>query len=69
MPTLGWRYLLGISSIPLLLSAISLFWLPESPRYYLSIGKPKMAIEILQKAAKDNKNHFENLQLHESKVT
>ena len=68
MPSLGWRYLLGISSLPVFISAVSLFWLPESPRYYLSTGNTKMASQIIRNAAKENKNELENFELDETQV-
>lgn len=56
MPNLGWRYFLGISSIPIFISAISFYWLPESPRYYLSCNKIKLARKILKQVSDDNKS-------------
>jgi len=58
MPNLGWRYLLGISSIPIFISAVSLIWLPESPRFYLGIHKPDIARKIIKRVSDENKSNL-----------
>ena len=55
MPTLGWRWLLGFSSLPLLVFAVFCAWLPESARYHLASGNPQMAHETLKRIAQENK--------------
>jgi len=54
MPTLGWRYLLGFTSVPLFIFGILCFWLPESARYHLAIGDDESALKTLEKIAEDN---------------
>ncbi|CAD5217517.1 unnamed protein product [Bursaphelenchus okinawaensis] len=54
MQTLGWRWLLLFSSLPLLFFAICCFWLPESARYLMASGKTEEAYQILAKVAKHN---------------
>lgn len=55
MPTLGWRYLLGLSAVPLLfLLAIICFWLPESSRYHVACGEMERATAMLQQVANEN---------------
>ncbi|KAI6188264.1 Synaptic vesicle 2-related protein [Aphelenchoides besseyi] len=54
METMGWRWLLLFSSLPLLIFAICCFWLPESARYMMASGKPEEAYAILQKVAHHN---------------
>ncbi|KAK2155568.1 hypothetical protein LSH36_236g00000 [Paralvinella palmiformis] len=54
MPSLGWRYLLGIAAIPLLIFAISCVWLPESVRYDMACGNHTKALETLKRIAADN---------------
>uniref|UniRef100_A0A914VI39 Major facilitator superfamily (MFS) profile domain-containing protein n=1 Tax=Plectus sambesii TaxID=2011161 RepID=A0A914VI39_9BILA len=54
METLGWRWLLAISSLPLLIFAICCVWLPESPRYDVARGRPDLAYATLQRVALDN---------------
>ena len=48
MPTLGWRYLVGFSTIPLaLFVCMSPFVLPESPFYLASVGdKQRLELEL-----------------------
>nr|CAB3266744.1 synaptic vesicle 2-related protein [Phallusia mammillata] len=55
MPTLGWRWLLGFSSLPLLLFSLACKWIPESPRYNVLSGKPEKAYETLKRIALENK--------------
>jgi MFS family permease len=54
METLGWRWLLLFSSLPLLCFAICCFWLPESARFYMASGKTEEAYAILQRVAHYN---------------
>lgn len=54
MPTLGWRYLFGIASLPLLIFFFACFWLPESPRFDIARGQTDRALETLQRIAADN---------------
>jgi len=65
MPTKGWRWILGISAIPILISAISMFWMPESPRYYLGTGQIKKAKQIISRVARENNNDIGQFQLKE----
>jgi len=58
LPTLGWRWLLGISTIPLALLLLFFPFLPESPRYLLIVGKREEAAELLEKIAKTNKKEL-----------
>ncbi len=55
MPTLGWRYLLFISSIPVLISCVTCAWLPESARFYLANGENNKAIKVLEEVSYINK--------------
>ncbi|XP_029191763.2 synaptic vesicle 2-related protein-like isoform X2 [Acropora millepora] len=55
MPTLGWRWLFFLSSLPLLMFLCLCRLLPESPRFYMAAGKPEKALAILQNIAKENK--------------
>ncbi|KAK2574443.1 Synaptic vesicle 2-related protein [Acropora cervicornis] len=58
MPTLGWRWLLGLLSVPVLVFVFMSYWLPESCRYYLTAGEKEKATRILQKVAKNNKTEI-----------
>ena len=55
MPTLGWRWLLGFSSLPLLIFAVFCAWLPESARFHLASGQPDEAYKTLERISADNK--------------
>ncbi|ETE71635.1 Synaptic vesicle 2-related protein, partial [Ophiophagus hannah] len=54
MPTLGWRWLLILSALPLMLFAILCFWLPESARYDVLTGNQEKAIATLKRIATEN---------------
>ncbi|KAL1129933.1 hypothetical protein AAG570_012877 [Ranatra chinensis] len=54
MPTLGWQWLLALSTAPLLAFACICPWLPESARYHVMSGQPDKALETLQAVAADN---------------
>ncbi|KAH9498682.1 hypothetical protein Btru_004532 [Bulinus truncatus] len=54
MPTLGWRWLLGLSSAPLFAFILTFKALPESPRFYVSRGYTADAMKVLKKMAKEN---------------
>jgi MFS family permease len=55
MPTLGWRWLLGISALPLIIFILLCLWLPESARFHMISKKPELALRVLERVAKDNK--------------
>lgn len=55
MPTLGWRWLLALSTIPLFIFAIFCFWLPESARYDVLTGNQEKALNTLKRIAMENK--------------
>ncbi|XP_068167927.1 synaptic vesicle 2-related protein [Antennarius striatus] len=54
MPTLGWRWLLSLSTIPLFIFAILSFWLPESARYDVLTGNQEKALATLKRIATEN---------------
>ncbi|KAK3603262.1 hypothetical protein CHS0354_007593 [Potamilus streckersoni] len=54
MPTLGWRYLLGLSALPLLVFSVCCFWLPESARFDLTRGNYERALATLHRIAREN---------------
>uniref|UniRef100_A0A182JWA3 Major facilitator superfamily (MFS) profile domain-containing protein n=1 Tax=Anopheles christyi TaxID=43041 RepID=A0A182JWA3_9DIPT len=54
-PTLGWRWLLGLSAAPLFIFAIITPWLPESARYHVTSGQSDKALNTLEQIAKDNR--------------
>ncbi|XP_049942371.1 synaptic vesicle 2-related protein [Schistocerca serialis cubense] len=54
MPTLGWRWLLALSAVPVIVFACVTPWLPESARYHVASGKPEVALATLQQIAHEN---------------
>jgi len=51
----GWRALMIINLLPGVISCIMLYYLPESPKYYLSINEQEKAMEVLEKCCRYNK--------------
>ncbi|XP_005108859.2 putative transporter SVOPL [Aplysia californica] len=56
VPSLGWRYLLAFSSLPVLATCVGLIWIPESARFLAAAGYLDDATTILEGAAKMNKS-------------
>ncbi|XP_046872798.1 synaptic vesicle 2-related protein [Hypomesus transpacificus] len=54
MPSLGWRWLLGLSTLPLFLFAFLSYWLPESARYDVLTGNQEKALATLKRIATEN---------------
>lgn len=54
MPTLGWRWLLGFSAVPLIVFLAFCYWLPESARFHLTSNRPDLALETLKRIAQEN---------------
>ncbi|XP_063220101.1 synaptic vesicle 2-related protein [Bacillus rossius redtenbacheri] len=54
MPTLGWKWLLALSTVPLLIFSLVTPWLPESARFHVATGQTEKALATLQKVASDN---------------
>ena len=54
MPTLGFRWLLIISAIPLLIVVLAAKWMPESPRFNLARGRVDLAQKTLEEIAAQN---------------
>ena len=55
LSTMGWRWLLGISSIPLLGLLLLYPVLPESPYFLAAVGQTQEAQEVLATVARINK--------------
>ncbi|XP_032804853.2 putative transporter SVOPL isoform X2 [Petromyzon marinus] len=55
LPTLGWAWLIRISTIPSFVLLIAFKFIPESARYQVSAAKPDKALLTLAKIAKMNK--------------
>ncbi|XP_049872509.1 organic cation transporter protein-like [Pectinophora gossypiella] len=57
-----WRYLILVTSAPWLL-VVAYYWLlPESPRWLITVGKKKQAIDLLTYIAKKNNRPTENIE-------
>lgn len=61
--SLGWRWFLFISAIPLFILAALYSWVPESPYWLVSKGRFRDAEHILAKAASYNSVDFEGVRL------
>ncbi|XP_020656140.3 putative transporter SVOPL [Pogona vitticeps] len=55
-PTIGWRWLVRIASIPGILLILAFKFIPESARYNVSCGNEKAALATLQWIAKVNRS-------------
>ncbi|CAI5500739.1 unnamed protein product [Closterium sp. Naga37s-1] len=55
LPVLGWRWLIVLSSLPLLLPLLLFPLLPESPRFLLVKSRPSDALAVLQHVARLNR--------------
>ncbi|NWS39976.1 SVOP protein, partial [Probosciger aterrimus] len=53
-PTIGWRWLIRIASIPSILLILVFKFIPESARYNISTGNVEAALATLQRIAKMN---------------
>ncbi len=51
----GWRYMLGSETIPAVLFMITLFFVPESPRWLAGKGRDKEAMNVLEKVNGEEK--------------
>ena len=69
MPKFGWRGLLGVSVIPLLIFLLLCIWLPESARFLMISNKSNMALKTLKRVADDNKKSLPEGSLTDVKVT
>ncbi|KAM9793263.1 synaptic vesicle 2-related protein isoform 2-T2 [Syngnathus typhle] len=54
MPGLGWRWLVGLSAVPMAIFLGFCLWLPESPRFDLLNGNVTKVMATLERIAKDN---------------
>uniref|UniRef100_A0A8D0CET4 SVOP like n=1 Tax=Salvator merianae TaxID=96440 RepID=A0A8D0CET4_SALMN len=55
-PTIGWRWLIRIASVPGLLLLLAFKFIPESARFNVSCGNDKAALATLQWIAKMNRS-------------
>lgn len=45
----GWRWMVGLGALPALLQFCTLFYLPETPRYLVKVGRKAQARTVLKK--------------------
>ena len=57
LPSLGWRWLVVFSQIPMLGCFVVYYWLPESPRFLIMRNRPRKVVEILKYGAQMNGIH------------
>ncbi len=43
----AWRWMLGVAAIPSFIYAVACFWIPESPRWLLGVGRRAQGLEVL----------------------
>lgn len=63
VPTIGWRWLLAIPSISIVLIFVILRYVPESPRYLLVKGNVERSFRILEQVAEENGHDLSGIQL------
>ncbi|XP_066918950.1 synaptic vesicle 2-related protein-like isoform X2 [Clytia hemisphaerica] len=51
---LKWRWYLVIITLPMFFFLFTGFWLPESPRYLMTVGKTDQVMKLLKKMAAEN---------------
>ncbi|XP_041349044.1 putative transporter SVOPL isoform X2 [Gigantopelta aegis] len=68
IPTIGWRWLLAFSAIPVLTVVPLLWFIPESARYLVATGQYDKALRNLNYAAKVNKSKLPEGRLVKSQV-
>ncbi|GMT36685.1 hypothetical protein PFISCL1PPCAC_27982, partial [Pristionchus fissidentatus] len=54
LPTLGWRWLVSLSAVPLAGLIVVCWWMPESPRFDVASGRLAEAKATLERIAKCN---------------
>lgn len=58
IPTIGWRWLLALSSLPCFVILVLFKFLPPSARYLVAAGRKEEAMEILKSIAESNKTRL-----------
>eukprot|EP00051_Salpingoeca_urceolata_P024079 m.418075 g.418075 ORF g.418075 m.418075 type:complete len:575 (-) comp20184_c0_seq26:48-1772(-) len=54
LDTIGWRYFVGLCSVPVVVALAGFVFLPESPHWLLSTGRKAEAEALLKRAARIN---------------
>ena len=56
--TTGWRYMFGSEAVPAGLFALLICFVPESPRYLVSVGKDETALKVLTRINGSERGQF-----------
>ncbi len=56
--TTGWRYMFGSEAVPAGLFALLICFVPESPRYLVSVGKDQAALKVLTRINGSERGQF-----------
>ena len=59
----AWRWMFGLGVVPSLLFFIGIFWLPESPRWLLTVGRTADAEKTLRKIGGNVEETINNIQV------
>jgi sugar porter (SP) family MFS transporter len=54
LPANNWRWMFGLGALPAFALCISLFWIPESPRWLVQRGQRERARVVLQRISPDS---------------
>lgn len=58
MHSLGWRWFIICSCVPIYIFILISWWMPESPRFLVAAGKEEKATRVLERIAIDNKKRL-----------
>lgn len=66
-----WRWMLAIPSVPAIVYAILIRWIPESPRWLVAKGKERIAYKILSRVSNNEyaKKELEGIQINKKSVS
>ncbi|CAF0763370.1 unnamed protein product [Adineta steineri] len=56
MPSYGWRLLIALTSLPLFVILIGMYYITESPRFYVASGQQEKAEDLLKEMASVNQS-------------
>ncbi|CAF2372723.1 unnamed protein product [Rotaria sp. Silwood2] len=65
VPLYGWRLLTVLSALPITIVAIFMYFVPESPRYFVASGRPEKAERVLKIIASTNQRPLPEGKLHD----
>ncbi|PVD31657.1 hypothetical protein C0Q70_07075 [Pomacea canaliculata] len=54
IPQIGWRWLMAVSAIPVIVAVVFLILVPESSRYLVAAGRSREADDVLKRGAEVN---------------